>query len=501
MQAAILTLPACTSILESESSSAWQDSLYPQSEFVAQKAPLHRGTSALCPNWEAHRPSEICGGLRLIRRNDENENENEDDWEAQRAGTLAESGYYPRVFKGPRVILWSLITCNLGMMVLAIAINLLPVFLTTIAIDLGKGRPLSAEQLGRIGAVTFIGLVAGILVTGPLADRWGARIFAVGGNALIALGLVAFRWTADYPMLLGAAFVGGVGAGILDMVLSPIVSSLMRGQSQTAALNVLHSFYCTGAIMTILAGSLSLRFNLSWRTLALGLSPMPLVVGIALCFLPIPSLIEAGQVRIRARQLVRQRFFLLTMVTIFLGGATELGMAYWLPAYAEKSLGYAPWTAALAFLGFSLAMTVGRLGMMFLPKTVGAIPLMLVCCVATAMLFPIASFAPNRGLAVTACILVGLTGSCLWPTTLAVAADRYPQGGATMFALLGALGNFGGIFMPWQVGVLADHWGLRWGLSGATFCPLLMILTLQWMRRLPVRSELIEPVGLGSTPL
>jgi fucose permease len=390
---------------------------------------------------------------------------------------------------------WSLVTCNLAMMVLAIAVNLLPVFLTAIAVDLGRGSPLSAEQLGRIGAVTFIGLVGGILVTGPLADRWGAKIFAVGGNALIAVGLLALRWTTDYQMLLGAAFVGGVGAGILDMILSPIVSSLTRGQSQTRALNVLHSFYCIGAIMTILAGSLALRSGLGWRSLALWLSPMPVAVGVAMCLLPMPSLVEGGMVRIATRQLVRQRFFLLTMVAIFLGGATELGMAYWLPAYAEKSLGYSPWIAGLAFLGFSLAMTVGRLGMMFLPKTVGAIPLMLFCCVASALLFPIASFAPMPGLAIAACILVGFTGSCLWPTTLAVAADRYPRGGATMFALLGALGNFGGIFMPWLVGVVADHWGLRWGLATATLCPLAMILTLLWMRQLPVikRREDLAP--------
>jgi fucose permease len=389
------------------------------------------------------------------------------------------------VSKVPRRVVWSLVTCNLAMMMLAIAVNLLPVFLTTIAVDLGTGAPLSAEELGRIGAVTFTGLVGGILVTGPLADRWGARIFAVAGNALIALGLLAVCWTTDYQMLLGAAFVGGVGAGILDMILSPIVSSLMRGQSQTKALNVLHSFYCVGAIMTILAGSLALRFGVSWRSLALGLSPMPVAVGVALWLLPLPSLVEAGLVRIPTRQLVRQRFFLWTMVAIFLGGATELGMAYWLPAYAEKSLGYSSWIAGLAFLGFSLAMTVGRLGMMFLPKTVGAIPLMLFCCLASVLLFPLASFAPNRGLAVAACILVGLTGSCLWPTTLAVAADRYPQGGATMFAFLGALGNFGGIFMPWLIGVVADHWGLRWGLATATFCPLAMIFTLLSMRQLP----------------
>jgi len=39
---------------------------------------------------------------------------------------------------------------------------------------------------------------------------------------------------------------------------------------------------------------------------------------------------------------------------------------------------------------------------------------------------------------------VGLAGSCLWPTTLGVASDRFPRGGATMFGLLAAFGNPGG---------------------------------------------------------
>jgi hypothetical protein len=43
--------------------------------------------------------------------------------------------------------------------------------------------------------------------------------------------------------------------------------------------------------MTILAAALALRFDLSWRLLALGLLPLPVVVGVALCLLPMPSLI------------------------------------------------------------------------------------------------------------------------------------------------------------------------------------------------------------------
>ena len=63
------------------------------------------------------------------------------------------------------------------------------------------------------------------------------------------------------------------------------------------------------------------------------------------------------------------------------------------------------------------------------------------------------------------------------------AGDRFPQGGASMFGLLAALGNFGGVFMPWLVGVAADAASLRWGLSTATLCPLLMGLALLWLQR------------------
>jgi fucose permease len=85
-------------------------------------------------------------------------------------------------------------------------------------------------------------------------------------------------------------------------------------------------------------------------------------------------------------------------------------------------------------------------------------------------------------LALAACVLAGFTGSCLWPTTLAVTADRYPGGGASMFGLLAALGNAGGIFMPWLVGAIADRWNLHWGLAVSAIAPALLLPLLLWMR-------------------
>jgi len=379
---------------------------------------------------------------------------------------------------------WAVVgVCYLAMMALAIAINLLPVFLTTLSADLGGAAGLSAEQLGRIGAVTFGGLVLGILATGPLADRIGAKPFAVGGNLLIAAGLAVLGFAPGYDTVLIASFVMGLGAGSLDMILSPIVSAV-QSERRTLAMNLLHSFYSIGAVATILLSSIALRFDIGWRTVSLALLPMPLVIGAAFVVLRLPAMVAETSVRTPTRTLITRPVFVVLMITIFLGGATEAGMAYWLPAYAEETLGFTRWTAGMSLVGFSLAMAVGRIGILFLPKRVSTITLMLGCCVLTTILFPIASFGPTNTIALVACIAAGLTGSCLWPSTLAVSADKYPNGGATMFGLLAALGNLGGMVMPWIVGAIADADGssLRYGLLTATLCPLGMIAMLLWLR-------------------
>jgi len=363
--------------------------------------------------------------------------------------------------------------CYLAMMCLAIGLNLLPVFLTTLSALYGGVDGLTQEQLGRLGAISFAGLVVGILVTGPLADRWGAKPFAQLGNALIGLGLIGAAWAPDYTWLGAALFLFGLGAGVIDMVLSPVVAAL-NPTRRAAAMNWLHSFYCVGAGVTIIVGTLALQAGFGWRTACLILLPLP--VGLLLAFAPLkfPALSVAGG-RLKLRTLLRRGWFILAMVGIFLGGATELGMAQWLPAYAETSLGFPTWVGGAALLLFSIAMAAGRMVVGAAGPRWNPYRVMAWGCGTSVLLFLAASFLPVPALALAACIAVGFTGSCLWPTMLAVTADRYPDGGATMYGALGALGNMGGICMPWIVGWVADHSNLHSGLAVSALAPALML--------------------------
>lgn len=367
------------------------------------------------------------------------------------------------------------ILCYTAMMSLAIGINLLPIFLTSIQHSFpgAEGTGLTQEQLGRIGAVAFSGLVVGILITGPLADRFGAKLFALLGNALLAFGLGVIAWSPSYGMLLAATCCLGVGAGILDMVLSPIVAAI-NPERRAAAMNWLHSFYCVGAVFTVVAGTLALQAGLGWRVASLLLIPLPFALACLLGTMRFPALTTEGEERIPFRSLMRDIWFIGALGAIFLGGATELGMAQWLPAYAEISLGYPQWVGGAALLLFSVAMAVGRMGIGTLSSVLDSYTIMAWSCGLSVVLFLAGSFFPIAPVALLACILVGLTGSCLWPTMLAVTADRYPNGGATMFGALAAFGNAGGIFMPWAVGAIADFSNLHWGLSISALAPLFM---------------------------
>src|SRR6266852_4087418 len=145
-----------------------------------------------------------------------------------------------------------------------------------------------------------------------------------------------------------------------------------------------------------------------------------------------------------ARSLCRNSSFVAVNVAIFLGGALELGMAQWLPAYAEMSLGFSKSTGSVSLLAFSAAMALGRIFFGLIGRRVNPIRLMLGCCWTSVVLFLLACFAPWPAVALAASVAVGLAGSCLWPTTLGVAADRFPVGGASMFGLLAAFGKLGG---------------------------------------------------------
>lgn len=368
--------------------------------------------------------------------------------------------------------------CHGGMICVAIGVNLLPVYLTTFAATFGG---LNEEQLGRIPAFMFAGVVAGILLSGPLADRFGARFFTVSGMAVAALGLILMSAARGYGALLAAGTVSGLGAGILDMAMSPIVSAVCP-ERRTAALNRLHAYYCIGGVGTVLAASIGLRFSVPWRFVSAVMALIPLALLVAFALVSLPPLVHPDHTREGLRRLLRRPRFLLALAIIALAGATEAGIMQWLPAYSERVLGYGKAAGGAALILFSLGMACGRMLASHRLNRLGPYALLIFPGAFCVILYLLGSLLTLPLPALIACVLVGLGCSVLWPTSLGNTADRFPQGGASLFAVLAGTGNIGCLVMPWIIGLVAERSSLRAGLLAGTLAPLLLLLlaTAAW---------------------
>lgn len=393
----------------------------------------------------------------------------------------------------PSHIVW---LCNGGMACIAFAPGLMPVYLTSFSEAFGG---LNEEQLGRFSAAFFGSALIGILIGGPLADRFGAKLFAVMGLLLTTFGLILIAIAQSYGTMLLACGTIGLGAGVLDMLMSPIVSAVSVGR-RSAAMNQLHAFYCVGLVATVLVASAGLWVGLGWRVVAGGLVVLPAILTIAFLRAPLPPLVHPEFARHGLRKMLRMPRFYMALVMIAFVGATEEGMAQWLPAYAERTLGLSRAMSGLGLAAFALAAVTGR---MLAPRILARVEAHgLVCVAASAcgLLYLLAAWAPTALVGFVACMLVGLTVSVLWPTNLGITADQIPQGGATMFAVLSAAGNFGCLVMPWTTGAIAEVTSLNWAIAVGAACPLLLagVMAVVWRRDAQEAHSFRKGEGLRS---
>jgi MFS family permease len=144
--------------------------------------------------------------------------------------------------------------------------------------------PLQHDFAASRGSVSFVFSIAGFLyfgsgvLTGPLADRFGSRRFAVGGMILTAIGLIAASAARNLTEVY-AAYSLGIGLG-LGAAYVPAVGALQRWfvQRRGFASGLAVSGIGVGTLVVPPLASLLIE-TLGWREAYLILGIFTLVVG------------------------------------------------------------------------------------------------------------------------------------------------------------------------------------------------------------------------------
>jgi fucose permease len=383
------------------------------------------------------------------------------------------------------------------MFIQALVINLTPLLFIPLKEEFG----LTYEQVGRLVLINFCTQMVTDLVCCWLADRVSVKPLAVLANVLAAVGLWVFAWwpglcANPYAGLVLGTVVFSVGCGLLEVLLSPIINAIPSSH-KPSQMALLHAFYPIGKVGVIAVTALALYAwgAGGWRWILVSWSVFPLVNSVGFLWVTLPTFVPEGT-RHRLRELARLPQFWVLAGLMLMAGATEVTLAQWLSAFAEKGLACPKLLADLAGFGlFGVGMILGRLWFGVRGHSLDLTRAMGWGALASAGFYVVISLSPWPALALAACGPAGFVVSMLWPGTLSLGTERFPLAGASMFALLAAAGDTGAAVMPWLVGFVADHAvnrlpgidsesaALRLGLLSGLVCPLLFCWALGWAKR------------------
>ena len=387
----------------------------------------------------------------------------------------------------------TLIACYMGFVTQAIAANFAPLLFLTF--HKSYGIPLG--KIALISSVFFITQLIVDILCAHFADVIGYRKCVVGSQLLSAVGLIGLAFlpqvTADpFTGIIISTILYAIGSGLTEVLVSPIVEACPF-EHKEAAMSLLHSFYCWGAVGVILLSTLffSLFGIENWRWLSCIWAVIPLcnVFNFAVC--PIEHPTEDGK-GLSIGSLLKIPLFWLAILLMICAGASELSMAQWASAFAESALGLSksmgditgPCMFAVT-MGISRSL-YGKYGekLDLMKFMIGSGALCLGCYLIASL-----SQLPLAGLA--GCMICGFSVGIMWPGTISICSAKIPSGGTAMFALLAMAGDMGGALGPAIVGNISQNAGddIQKGLLAGCVFPAVLVISVLFVKKLSRSSR------------
>ncbi len=353
----------------------------------------------------------------------------------------------------------TIMACYIGVFSQAIIINLTPILFIPLREQFG----FTFAQLGALVLINFLAQVAIDIGFSGFVDRIGFRPLIVPAYIFMVVGLIFFALVprmpiAPYTGFVIATILFSAAGGLMELLLSPIINAIPTDE-KAAAMSILHSFYCWGQVSVALLTTLFLFVfgKQSWPIIAALWAILPVINTFLFMRCPLaPPVSEEN--RQPVREIMKSPFFVIFLLAIACGGASELSISQWTSTFMETALGISKVigdTAGMCM--FAAMMGSGRLIYGILGSRLNLRKTMIIGSFAAVVCYLTVALSPIPILGLVACAICGLGVSLLWPGSLSLATERFPLAGSWMFALMAAAGDIGGSIGPWFMGFVADN--------------------------------------------
>jgi len=354
--------------------------------------------------------------------------------------------------------------------------------------DLARDLELDLARTGMLASAFAVGLVVGVVGAGPLFDRFARRPLLIALTLLVAVALLAFGPTTDFPRALLLIALVGVGAGGYDTVLNAWTIERF-GERSAKPLTILHSAVAVGAILCpLLVAAIATRWHWTRSFQWIGVAHLALAASALAVHFPKPP--ATAPVFDTAATPVLSLAMLPFAVIGFAYVGIEISLTVFAVPYAIDGLSLDATRGQIAISSLWFGLLVGRLAPAALRgRLEGGVLLAagLLSCVA---LLAGTALGSERIAIFFAC--VGFAIGPVYPVVIALAGQRFPHSRGTAAGLAGGAGALGAFAVPWLTGVIGDRIGIQLAVGSLALWSLVIALGSEAVRRSKTRILAIE---------
>lgn len=375
----------------------------------------------------------------------------------------------------------------LGYVTQAIINNLAPLLFVTFQ----QQYKISISQIGFLVTFNFTIQIFIDFCAAKYVDKIGYKPAIMAAHIFSAAGLIGLSCFPEifpfpYAGLLVAIALYGIGGGLIEVLISPIVQALPLSEKSTA-ISLLHSFYCWGHVSVVILSTLFFHAAglENWRWLPILWAFIPL--GNLLLFSGATVyILNEKENTVSDKELFSMKSFWLLFVFMLCAGGSEQSMSQWASYFAESGLKVSKTLGDL--LGPCMFAALMGISRVFYGKFGEKIPLKtfisgssLLCIIS----YLITVFSPYPGFALLGCALTGLSVGIMWPGAFSLSTHYCPSGGTAMFAYLALAGDIGCGSGPYLVGKISSIFqqNVKNGLLASLLFPILALYLIRILHK------------------
>ncbi|WP_422079480.1 MFS transporter [Ulvibacterium sp.] len=311
--------------------------------------------------------------------------------------------------------------------------------------QLGEELSLTAEQLGYINSMWFLGFPISMVIGGLIYHKIGGKIIMQFAFFAHAIGIIMTIYSGSYTGLLISTLLIGLGNGCTEAACNPMIADAYEGNKMSKMMNRFHMWFPGGIVIGSIVSEVMTNMGMSWES-QIWVIMIPTLIYAYLFFgqsWPKAKVQEAATLMGNLKAMISP-LFLFMIACMALTAITEFGPQQWVGLILSKS-GASPMIilalvtgimAVARYFGGDMVHKFDQTGVLLGSAVLATIGIYL--------------FSTQTGaMAYVSAIFFALGIAYFWPNMIGFIADKIPKSGALGMSIIGAVGMFStSIFQP-----------------------------------------------------